>query len=41
MPFSGKTTLGEKLSAILNKTFYDSDIILKEENLSLSKLLSL
>lgn len=41
MPFSGKTTIGEKLSAKLNKTFYDSDIILKEENLSLSKLLSL
>ena len=41
MPFSGKTTLGQKLSAKLGKTFFDSDIILKEENLSLAKLLSL
>lgn len=41
MPFSGKSTIGEKLSAKLEKTFYDSDIILKEENLSLEKLLSL
>lgn len=41
MPFSGKTTIGQKLSAKLGKTFFDSDIILKEENLSLSKLLSL
>lgn len=41
MPFSGKTTIAQKLSAKLGKTFYDSDIILKEENLSLAKLLSL
>lgn len=41
MPFSGKTTLAQNLSAKTGKTFFDSDIILKEENLSLSKLLSL
>lgn len=41
MPFSGKTTIGQKLSAKLGKSFFDSDIILKEENLSLAKLLSL
>lgn len=41
MPFSGKTTIGQKLSVKLNKSFFDSDIILKEENLNLSKLLSL
>lgn len=40
MPFSGKTTIGQKLSAKLGKSFFDSDIILKEENLSLAKLLS-
>lgn len=41
MPFSGKTTIGQKLSAKMGKSFFDSDIILKEENLSLAKLLSL
>lgn len=41
MPFSGKTTVGQKLSAKIGKSFFDSDIILKEENLSLAKLLSL
>lgn len=41
MPFSGKTTVGQKLSAKMGKSFFDSDIILKEENLSLAKLLSL
>ena len=41
MPFSGKTTLAKKLSAKTGTTFFDSDIILKEENLSLSKLLSM
>ena len=41
MPFSGKTTLGEILSQKYGKIFFDSDIILKEESLSLAKLLSL
>lgn len=41
MPFSGKTTFAQNLSAKTGKTFFDSDIILKDENLSLSKLLSL
>lgn len=41
MPFSGKTTIANTLGAKHKKIVFDSDIILKEENLSLSKLLSL
>lgn len=39
MPFSGKTTIGEKLSKILNKKFLDTDEILKNSNYDLNSCL--
>lgn len=40
MPYSGKTTLGLKLSKSLNRAFYDTDEILFKENHSLETILN-
>lgn len=40
MPYSGKTTLGLKLSKSLNLSFYDTDEILLKENHSLETILN-